>query len=206
MTVRQHRLSTEPSVGAYLSPDDIDHTLNEDWEKGPIGIGDTSGGMNNQDWHLTFAGGEFTITPSDTGAPVVIVTGEEPLDSVQCSFCFDQNGRATIVWIDSNDSGHLYWFDIFEGDFVTFDFQNPVTSVALCLDDKRARQVGINDMLLWYTIPAAGPDHYALYNREQRDRFEDIYPMFDPVWPYIHKLGMNDELRVQITTSTVPPA
>jgi hypothetical protein len=204
MTVRQHRLSTEPELGAYLPPDDLTHTLNEDWEKGPIGIGDTSGGMNNQDWHLTFAAGEFTITPSDTGSPVVIVTGEEPLDSVQCSFCFDQNARSTIVWIDSGGGGHLYWFDIFEGQFVTFDFQNPVTSVALCLDDKRARQVGINDMLLWYTIPVGG-DHYELFNREQRDRFATIYPMANPVWPFIHKLGMNDELRVQISLSTEAP-
>jgi hypothetical protein len=203
MTVRQHRLSTEPDVSAYLPPDDVDHTLNDDWEKGPIALNDTSGGMANQDWHLTFAAGDFTLTPSDTGSPTVILSG---IDSVQCSFAFDQNGQPAITWIDSSDGGHIWWFDIQTGQPEIFDFQNPVTSVGLCLDDKRPREVGINDMLLWYTIPAAGPDHYSLHNREQRDRFLTDYPMADPVWPFIHKLGMNSELRVQITTSTEPPA
>ena len=206
MTVRQQRMSTDPEVGNYLPPDDITHTLNEDWEKGPIAPNDTSGGMANQDWHLTFAAGEFTITPSDTGPPVTIVTGSEPLDSVQCTFCFDQNGQVAISWIDSSDGGHIFWFDIQTGQLEVFDFQNPVTRVGLCLDDKRPREVGINDMLLWYTIPIPGDQgHYTLYNREQRDRFTDIYEMFDPAWPFIHKLGMNDGLRVQISLSTASP-
>jgi hypothetical protein len=206
MSIPQNRLSDVPEVGAYLPPDDIDHTLNDDWERGPVALNDVSQGMAFQDWHLTFAAGQFTLTPSDVGTPTPIVTGEEPLDSVQCSFAFDQNGQPAIVWIDSSDAGHIWWLDIQTGQPEIFDFQNPVTSVALCLDDKRSRQVRVNDMLLWYTIPAAGPDHYSLYHRLQRDRFTDIYPMADPVWPYIHKLGMNDGLRVQITLSTAPPA
>ena len=206
MSIPQNRLSDEPIVSAYLPPDDITHGLNEDWEKGPIALNDSSGGMNNQDWHLTFAAGQFTVTPSDTGPPVPIVTGSEPLDSVQCSFAFDQNGQPVIAWIDSSDGGHLYWFDPQEAELTITDFQNPVTSVALCLDDKRPREVRINDILLFYTIPAAGLDHYSLHHRRQRDRYTDDYPLADPVWPYIHKLGMNSELRVQITTSTEPPA
>jgi hypothetical protein len=204
MSIPQNRLSDTPHVGAYLPPDDITHTLNEDWEAGPIGLNNTAQGLAYQDWHLEFGAGQFTVTPADTGIPIPIVTGGEPIDSVQCSFCFDQNAQVNIVWIDSVGAGHLYWFDIEEGELRVLDFEQPVTSVAMCLDDKRPKQVGANDMLIWYTVPVGG-DHYALYHRLQRDRFAVIYPMADPVWPYIHKLGMNDELRVQISLSTEAP-
>ena len=205
MAIPDNRLSTVPIVGNYLPPDDIDHTLNEDWEQGPIGLEDTTAGLNNQAWHLTYAAGEFTVTPSDTGSPEVIETGEEPIDSVQCSFAFDQNGRISITWVDSSDQGHLYWYDSSFGDFIVTDFATPVWGLALCLDDKRDLEISANDILLWYTLPAAGLDHYILYHRRQRDRFEVEYEMADPVWPFIHKLGMNDGLRVQISLSTASP-
>jgi hypothetical protein len=202
MAIIQNRLSTEPFVAPYIDPAGRTHTLNEDWEGGPIGEEDTSEGMNYQAWELTFAAGDFLITPETTGSPIIPLTG---VDSVQCSFCFDQNARPTIAWVDSSDQGHLYWYNTIAAEYQTFDFANPVWGLALTLDDKRSKQIAANDILLWYTLPAAGPDHYALFHRKQRDRFDDIYPMADPVWPYIHKLGMHDELRVQIDLSTAPP-
>ena len=201
MSIPQNRLSDEPDPSPYLPPDDIDHTLNDDWERGPIALNDSSGGMAYQDWHLTYAAGDFTLTPSDVGAPSVVLTGQ---DSAQCSFCFDQNAQPAIVWIDSFNGGHLWWFDIQTGQPEVLDFQNPVTSVALSLDDKRPRQVRVNDMLLWYTIPD-GTGLFALWHRRQRDRFTDPFPMQDPVWPYIHKLGMASKLRGQITLKSIGP-
>ena len=77
MSILQNRLSDEPDPSPYLPPDDIDHTLNDDWERGPIALNDSSGGMAYQDWHLTYAAGDFTLTPSDVGAPSVVLTGQD---------------------------------------------------------------------------------------------------------------------------------
>ena len=143
----------------------------------------------------------FALTPDDTGVPITVLSG---VDSAQCTFCFDQNGQPAISWIDSLDRGFLWWFDIQTGQPEIIPFQAPVTSVGLCLDDKRPREVRVNDMLLWYTIPTGG-GMYALFYRQQRDRFDTPYPLADPVWPFIHKLGMNSELRVQVTLKTIGP-
>ena len=202
MSILQNRLSDEPIVSPYIPPDDVDHGLNEDWERGPIGVNDSSAGMAYQDWHLTFAGGTFTVTPQTTGSPTNVLTGQ---DSVQCTFCFDQTGQPTISWIDSLNRGFIYWLDIQTGQPEIFAFQAPVTSVGLCLDDKRPRQVRVNDMLLWYTINSTRSANHALYYRQQRDRFLTPYLLADPVWPYIHKLGMNSELRVQVTLKNIGP-
>ena len=144
----------------------------------------------------------FTVTPEDTGDPVVVLSG---VDSVQCALAFDQNGHVTIAWIDSNDGSHLYWYDTTVGNWIISDFDVPVGGVGLTLDDKRNEQTGASDILLWYTLPIDG--HYEIYTREQRDRFDTPYPMSPgvPVWPYFKKLGMADELRVQMTMTNVGP-
>lgn len=203
MAIIQNRLSTDPVIAPYIPPAGIDHTLNEDWEGGPIAVGNTAKGMNYQAWKLTFSVDRFVITPQVSGSPVEYLIGS---DSKQCSFCFDQNARVSIAWVDTSDQGHLYWYNTDESQFVTTDFANPVWGLALTLDDKRARQTAANDILLFYTLPAAGEGHYILYHRRQRDRFTDIYILKDPVWPYIHKIGMNEGLRVQINLSTEAPA
>ena len=200
MTVRQHRMIDPAQPGTYLYPEDKTYSLNEDWENGPIALLDTSEGLNYQAWHLTYANNKFTVTPEDTGPPVDVLPD---VDSVQCSMAFDQNAHITIAWVDSVNQGHLYWYDTQAADWIITDFAAPVFGLALTLDDKRELQVRVNDILLWYVQPEG--DHYVLYNREQRDRFADVYEMRNPVWPWIEKVGMNDGLRVQITLNTVAP-
>jgi hypothetical protein len=203
MTVRQHRLSSPAYPSDYIYPSDKDYPLNEDWEAGPIALLDTSEGLFNQAWHLTYAANAFTVTPEDTGPPVLLDLGS-PVTSVQCGLAFDQNAHVTIAWIDAVNQGHLYWYDTTVGDWIVTDFQNPVTGIGLTLDDKRLRQTGASDILLWYTIPDSG--FHDIYTREQRDRFATPYKMQDdPVWPYFKKLGMADELRVQMEMTTVGP-
>lgn len=193
-------ISTTPVVDTYLDPDGRTVTLNEDWENGPIAVQDTSEGLRYQPWHLTFADGNFTITPETTGAPVVVLSGVE---SIQCSFAFDQNGRPTIAWESADQQGHLYWYDTEVGEFVTTDFATPITGLALTLDDKRPWQTGASDIQLWYTLPSG--NQYTLWCRYQRERFGVPYERKTPAWPYIHKCGMHEGLRVQLSLSTNPP-
>ena len=145
----------------------------------------------------------FKVTPEDTGDPVVVLSD---VNSVQCALAFDQNAHVTIAWIDSFNQGHIYWFDTTVGNWVVTDFQTPIGGIGLTLDDKRLRQTGASDVLLWYTIPVG--DHHEIFTREQRNRYDEEFPMQPglPVWAYFKKLGMHKELRVQMTmTNTGPP-
>lgn len=201
MAIPDNRLSTDPFAADYVDPDGRVTNINEDWEAGPIAIGDTTEGRKYQAWHLTFDSGDFTITPEDTGAPVVLLSGE---DSVQCSFTFDQNGRPSLTWIDSAGNGYAYWYDTAgAGDYAKTIFQTPTTSVAMTMDDKRTNQIQSCDMILFYTYEEAG--RHLLFCRYQRDRFDTPYPLKDPAWPYLHKCGMNVGLRVQLSMSTEAP-
>ena len=200
MAMPQDKLSSEPVPETYLDPDGRARTLNEDWESGPIAITDTTQGLFYQAWKLTFSAGDFILTPETTGGPVVALQG---VDSVQCTLAFDQNANYTIAWEDSVNQGHLYWFNSEQGQYETTDFANEIWGLMLCLDDKRSKQNAANDILLFYTLQS--PSGYALWHRRQRDRFENAILLRDPAWPYLHKLGMHEGLRVQITNNTVPP-
>jgi hypothetical protein len=144
----------------------------------------------------------FKVTPEDTGDPVNVLSG---VNSVQCALAFDQNAHVTIAWIDQFGALHLYWYDTTVGNWVTTDYGSGFGGVGLTLDDKRLRQTGASDILLWYTLPVGG--HHEIYTREQRNRFDEEFPMEPglPVWPYFRKLGMSNELRVQMEMTNVGP-
>ena len=196
------RLSTDTILGNILYPDSLNRIYNEDWEDGPIAHDDSSAGLQYQAWKLTFAGGIFTITPQDVGLPhdITMAPGQ---DSIMCSLAFDQNARATVVWVTSLGQAKLYWYDTLFGDFKIDDLEAEVTGIMLTLDDKRITQAESNDTLLWYTL--ANGDQYDLYQKRQRDRYGSALIQKTNVLPYIIKVGMGDNMRVHVTCSNVPP-
>jgi len=197
------------------TPKELDEVTWTEWgtqplfwnDEGEMTVNKGSAGNMTQNGTITKVflpeGGTFTITPETVGDPVVVLSGVT--SSQQCTLAFDQNGRPTIAWEDLNQQGYLYWYDTVDAKFVTTAFQQPVTGIALTLDDKRIRQSGANDILLFYTQPNQDTT-YTLYHRRQRDRYGVTYELQNPSWPYIHKCGMHEELRVQLTLSTDPPA
>jgi hypothetical protein len=194
MTIPDHRLSTEVLEAPYIPPEELDKFgFLEDYEAGPIAPEDTTAGMNYQTWKLTYNDPDFTLTPMTSGTPYVVLSDS---GAKQVSFCFDQNARATIVYIKGT-SAFLYWYDTQAAQFVTTEFTS-VKSAMLSLDDKRDRQVGANDMILWYTSERTLGIN-TLFTREQRDRFDTEYSMKEDVYPYLWKAGMHEELRGQIT-------
>ena len=195
---------SNPTVEApYIPPDGRDTGLNVDVEAGPLAIGDTSLGAFYQVWEMTFDTDHFVLTPETTGPPVIILTG---IDSIQCTFAFDQNARPTIAWEDSANQGHLYWYDPIANDFKIIDFAVPIYGLALTLDDKRATQMQANNVRLWYTLPnLTRSGEYVLWQRKQVERYTIARQMPNLVWPYIHKCGMHEALRNQISLSSVAP-
>lgn len=201
MTVWAHRLSSSVRSGSYLSPDERSRDLDEDYEQGPIALNDISQGMDYQAWHLTWDSGtgNFTVTPETTGSPVVVLNAPSV---TQCSLAFDQNGHVHIAYTSALYP-YLYWYDSVLGSWATLAMPFGITTPTVCLDDKRPRQIDVNDILLFYTKPNMAGDAYDLYYREQRDRFGIEYLLAYDFPPYIYNLGMNDVLRVQIGASEV---
>jgi len=197
MASPEDRMSTTPVPNDFLSPDDRERTLLEDFEAGPLALGDTSEGLRYQVWTLTYTPNNFTITPETIGSPVVVHTAPSV---TQCTFAFDQNANITLSYMQAGIA-KLYWYDTLAAQYVVTTSATGIVSPAVTLDDKRGTQSSKSDVLLFYTRPQ-GDGSSNLYMRRQRDRYEDEFLMQETVWPYIWKFGMNDSLRVQLVNST----
>lgn len=197
----EDRLSTVVVDAVYIAPETEGRAgYFTDNEAGPVNHLDTSGGMNFQEWVLTYADPLFTLTPQTSGIPfnaAITVAGVE-----QVSFCFDQNARVTIAYIKGG-SAFLYWYDSDGAAFVTTEYAS-VTSAMLSLDDKRSMEVNVNDIIFWYTMEFT-PGLYYLYHRKQRERFQIQYEMAQDCFPYFRGAGMHRGLRGKIALTTLSP-
>lgn len=194
MAIPENRLSTTFVDGVYIPPEQLDRSdLLEDYEGGPIGVTDTSGGLNYQVWRLSYVDPDFTIYPQTIGSSSVILSAA---GCEQVSFCFDQNARPSACYIIGG-SAFLYWYDSTQAQYVTTEFAG-IVSCILSMDDKRDLQIGANDIIFWYTKEVA-PGTYNLYQRTQRERFLTEYLMAEGTYQYLFKAGMHDGLRGKIT-------
>jgi hypothetical protein len=196
MSIPDHSFSDPNQIGTWVPPDELDRALNEDFELGPIALNDTSEGLRNQLWHLTVEGNDLTVTPADTGSPVIIIT---VANVTQCTLAFDQNAHITIAYT-ALGLPYLYWYDTALGVWTTDLLAAGTLMPSVFLDDKREAQTDANDILMLYTREVS-EGVFQLFSREQRDRYGIEYPHTSGVKPYIRKMGMNDGFRVQIGLS-----
>jgi len=201
MAIPQGRLSTVPVEDVFLPPEARTFKRLTSYEIGPLGIEDMTLGLLYQPWTLDYnkLTGEITMTPNTTGSPIVL--GITVMDILDINFTFDQSGRLSFAWKTLTNT-YLYWYDTALGYTVTTDLGTDILSISLQLDDKRATQSVVNDMILWYT-KADGLGTCTLYNKLQRDRFTVEYEMATllPV-PYLQNVGMHYGLRVQLQLSS----
>lgn len=196
MGIPDHSFSDPNQIGTWLPPDDINRSLSDDYEIGPVALNDTSEGLRFQVWHLTIVGNDLTVTPALVGDPVVIIT---VANVTQCTLAFDQNAHITLSYT-ALGVPYLYWYDTALGDWTTTELVSGTITPTVVLDDKRETQNSANDIILLYTVEDT-PGVYTLYSREQRDRYAVAYPHTVDVKPNIFKLGMNTGLRVQVGLS-----
>lgn len=188
-----NRLSVEPVVGKYYSPDNRKTSLLEWRQRGGIALQDPSQGLDLQSWYGVWSSVDSTVylTPALTGIAQAIFT--EP-DVVEFSFAFDSNMRWTAVTRKADGVIKLRWYDATIGGYATTEFTG-VYSVKLCHDDKRKYQVtkGASDVILSYI------KGNSLYWRVQRDRYEVEYLGTDDLTPGVEitNFGMNDKYRLQ---------
>lgn len=192
----EDRMSTQVAAADWIPPDDFNRALDEDYEAGPIALNDPSAGLSHQNWHLTwdFTTGDFTVTPETIGSPSVVLNAA---GVTQCSLAFDNNGHVNIAYTVAGGTAYLYWYDTVAAGWVTTPLEFGAVTPTLCLDDKRTTQTQNNDIILWYTKKQPD-DTYTLYRRRQRDQFLTAKPMLLGIPPYIYKVGMHKEFRIQI--------
>lgn len=203
MAIPENRLSTIPVNAEYIDPEGRRRLgYITDWEGGPRGIADTSGGMNFQAWELEYDGNNLILKPELEGSNVIARTGI--VGATQVSFAFDQNAQPSFVWI-IDGIAYFNWYDSVATEYVT-DILNDTISAVLSLDDKRDSQIENNDLILWYTKETDPAPIYTLYHAQQRERFTIQYEDKVNVPPYIASAGMHKGLRGKVQLSYTKPA
>ena len=199
--IPEDRMSTALVDAAWIPPDGFDRTMMNDYELGPIALNDTSQGMMYQNWELTWSGitNNFTVTPALVGTPQVVLN---VANVTQCSLSFDQNGHVSIAYT-AGGAAYLYWYDTLVASWVITALGAGVTAPMVCLDDKRASQSPLNDIILWYTKQELS-GAWSLYRKLQRERFLNEKKMLNgTALPFIRKCGMHSGLRIKIMMTYV---
>lgn len=155
-------LSTVPVPAAFKPPHDRVKERLIDYELGGRAIQDTSEGLEVKVWTAEAdeqTGSIMLSAPGVTPVEFLVVPGVREI-----SLAFDQNMQPAIAYL-TIEGAFLYWFDATIPGFTTLDLPAGSRSPRISLDDKRASQTAVSDIVLAYIRGD------KLYAREQRDRF-----------------------------------
>lgn len=198
MALPESQFTDEPVEGNFLAPDDRARTsLLVDYELGGIAIGDPSQGLQYQVWEARVAGGVIQTRPESGGAWTDITSASS---ITEIALAFDQNMRPQVAYM-AGGVCRFYWYDADSAAYVTSSFPG-ATSPVVSMDDKRAAEVGLNDVVLFYL--SGGNVIY----RRQRDRYGVAYLMeaVPSGTTRIIRWGMTDQLRFQLEFGDDPAA
>lgn len=188
------KININAPPGNFLEPEDLPRcNLLSDKEIGSLELGDPTGGLSQAVWRCWFEDGFLKVQRLATDElPIgdIIVVQEIEGEVTEISVTFDSNMRVHIVYIEEGVT-KLYWYN-------TQTAQNEIrifeaaSSPRLCLDDKRDKQSANRDILFYYL------QNGALYARQQRDRYDIEYLIFETNAVRIGQVGMGRNNRVQI--------
>ena len=198
MALPESQFTDEPVEGNFLAPDDRARTsLLVDYELAGIAIGDPSQGLQYQVWEARVAGGVIQTRPESGGAWTDITSAS---DITEIALAFDQNMRPQVAYV-AGGIARFYWYDSDAAAYVTSSFPG-ATSPVVAMDDKRAAEVGLNDVVLFYLLGGN-----VIYRR-QRDRYGVAYLMeaVPADTTRIIRWGMTDQLRFQLEFGEDPVA
>lgn len=182
-----HSAIAMPSL--YLQPDDRVVTPFSDYELGGVALNDASRGLMVKVWHCWVD--QFTVwlqAEGDGTEPIMLF---QEFDLTEISFCFDQNMRYCVAYVQGGVM-KLRWWDSIASAYVTTVFTAARTP-KLAMDDKRYTQLNKSDMILAYIR-----DNKLCY-RQQRDRFQNERVLRDDLYAgtRLKNIGMGKNLRMQ---------
>lgn len=187
-------LSTTPVVAQFLSPRNIPKRALVDYELGGNDLNDASAGLQTKVWTGRYVEEEVLLSaPGVAEAPVLTKAGV-----LEFGFTFDSNMQPFVTYELIAGGCEFYWFDPVADDFVTTALPSGSRSPRCSLDDKRALQSGIRDILLCYCRGT------SLCIRRQRDRYENEIVLDAGVGASrLIQVGMSHVNRFQFHLSTV---
>lgn len=186
------QLSSSPVIGEFEAPRDFPaYTALENYELGGLGIGDTSAGLRTNTWRGRVIGDDVILDTE--GVPETVVFSAPGI--TEFSFTFDQNMRPFIAFT-ADETSKFYWFDPTVSQFVVTELPAGSRNPRCTLDDKRALQNSISDIILAYLRDS------SLYFRAQRDRYLIEYVLYapsgaNPPLEVLEQVGMADNLRLR---------
>lgn len=165
-----------------------------DYEDGGVALNDASQGLQVKAWRGRLIG-DSVVLDADGVAPVTIYTGQ---GITEISFSFDQNMRPVLAFV-RDGLPFLRWFDGTVNQTVNYPLPTDAITPRVTLDDKRATQIGVSDVIVAYVRDG------KLCTRQQRDRFLIEYVHSD-VPKGLIKIGMNTKDRLQFLVRIPEPA
>lgn len=157
-----------------------------DYERGGAGINDAGQGLDAQQWTLTYTAPDVIVT-DETGHETMLFS--QP-GITELALAFDQNMHPFVAFVDGVGA-HYWWFDTTSGAQVFTDLPLDATHPRACIDDHRALEIAMSDIILAYQRGG------ALYYRQQRDRFATEYLLMADAGGELVSVGMSTGLRLQ---------
>lgn len=194
----ENRLSTELVYAPILLPVPKEPSALESNSFGGVALNNPTQGLAVKVWTCTVEKFELPLMDIvNLEAPDVSATPILSDYSISwVSLAFDQNMRPFIAYV-SQGQAKFYWYDSSIEQPVTTTMDSGVGIPAATLDDTRESQLNSSDILLLYVRDG------NLYQRRQRDRYEDemlLYPDINGVIvaPQMESVSMGINGRLQI--------
>lgn len=187
MAMPQDVLSSQV-IQAAFEPPRTDTKLNlEDYDYGPVAVGDASEGLRVRVWRGFVDGNNIKVEAP--GVPAATIFTYSAV--TELAFTFDQNGRPFFAFVSAG-AAFIRWYDSTIEDFTITALPAGAANPRCQLDDKRFSQTNSSDILLIYV--RAG----NLCMRRQRDRYTIEYVLANSLPSgRLVQVGMNVVNRFQ---------
>lgn len=189
----------QPAITSPLIyPDNLTSTALQDWQLGGIGLSDPSQGLEYQAWELNVLG-QTINTAVYLSAPNTPATQIFALANLTWArLAFDQNMKPVISYVAGGQAGFYWWDPTIPG--ITFtNLPSTANNPCVTMDDKRALStlLGSNDIVMTYV------NNTNLCYRLQRERYQTEHIWYTNITnvisnPYVNKIGMNQNYRLQL--------
>lgn len=153
----QSKLSTRVVPSAFLTPLRMSALVDYEW--GGIMVQDPSKGLMYRMWTSLYESDVLTISNGIQRYVLLRLSG-----ITYHSFAFDQNMQPAVVYT-TEDAVYYRYFDTVTGVFVTIELDSGCEYPQVTLDEHRANQLEVSDLILSYVRED------KLYYRLQRDRY-----------------------------------
>lgn len=178
-------LSSSDVDGIFVGAKAKSDNSYQDFEDGPVAIGDISKGLNYQIWWAEIDDDKIFLLANNQERQIFITAN----DITEVSISFDGNARPIVAYI-ANKTGFLKYFDSFSSAYVTLNLGS-IKSPKVFMDDKRAFFQAESDVILVFVR-----DNKLIY-KLQKDRFNTDYIVADGVG-LIERFGMLNNYRLGV--------